>query len=819
MKLPISWLNEFIDVSDIPVAELAERLTRSGLQVEEIETVGREELSDFFVVAEVLTCENHPDSDHLHVTTVTDGVETWQVVCGAPNCRKGLKSAFAKIGAVVPDGGFKIKKGKLRGVESFGMLCSSRELMLDGDHDGIMEFPPETPNGAFVRDVVGSEKPETVFEIEVTWNRPDALSVIGLAREFSAVLGRPMKMPAVDFVESETDVNNEVKVIVEDKVRCPRYTARVITSVKDGPSPDFMVKRLEACGIRSLGLLVDVTNYVMLECGQPLHAFDYRALAGGTVVVRDAKPGEKIKTLDGIERELDESMLLICDVEKAGAVAGVMGGENSEVASGTDHVLLESALFETSSTKYTATKLGMATEASYRYIRGVDKDLADWASRRVMHLLQKYGNAVVARGVVDVDNREKVFPEAPEKGYEWNRPVTLNFASARRLIGVDIPNDRMVEILESLQLKTIKRDKESATFAIPSWRYDMEVEADLVEEIGRLFGLDNIPDTMPSAPSISSLSDAPFRAKEKIRNVCLSLGFTEAMHYSFLSANELERFDSRDETKAVRLELPDPVSAEYGILRDSLLPQMMFSLGRNATHQVELAKLFEIGRVFGKDKDGKPFEAERISLGFCGPVGRDVLNRRSSLGVEESLLWLKGAVERLASGCHVGKLEFKPLEHPAFVPGAALAVVINGRQAGIAGILSAKLRHPFRLNTQMGLAEIDLSVLMKRIDAFGKVSPVPAFPMMKRDIAFVAGDGITHADVVKCIRKAAPPELTGIDLFDIFTSKGMGSKRSLAYSLSFRSADRTMTDEEINKAFSKIVDALKENLKVEVRDN
>ena len=334
MKLPISWLNEFIDVSDIPVEELAERLTRSGLQVEEIETIGREPLSDFFVVAEVLTCENHPDSDHLHVTTVTDGVEKWQVVCGAPNCRQGMKSAFAKIGAVVPEGGFKIKKGKLRGVESFGMLCSSRELMLDGNHDGIMEFPPETPLGAFVRDVVGSEKPETVFEIEVTWNRPDALSVIGLAREFSAVLGRPVKMPSIDFTESDTDVNDEIKVVVEDNVRCPRYTARTITSVKDGPSPEFMAKRLEACGVRSLGLLVDVTNYVMLECGQPLHAFDYRTVAGGTIVVRDAKEGEKMKTLDGIERELDPSMLLICDAESLSPLQASWAGKTPKSARG-----------------------------------------------------------------------------------------------------------------------------------------------------------------------------------------------------------------------------------------------------------------------------------------------------------------------------------------------------------------------------------------------------------------------------------------------------------------------------------------------------
>ncbi len=812
MRLPISWLNEFIDVSDIPVAELAERLTRSGLQVEAIETSGPEPLSDFFVVGEVLTCEVI-EGTHLHKTTVTDGKETVQVVCGAPNCRAGLKSAFAKIGAVGPNNSFKIKKGKLRGVESFGMLCSSAELELPGGtHEGIMEFPPETPNGTFLRDIVGAEKPETVFEIEVTWNRPDALSVIGLAREFSAVLKRPMKLPAVDFAESDVDVNQEVKVEVLDAVRCPRYTARVVTSVEDGPSPEFMARRLEACGVRSLGLLVDVTNYVMLECGQPMHAFDYKTLAGGKIVVRDANPGETIKTLDGVERKLDPSMLVIADAEKASAVAGVMGGEGSEIAAGTNRVLIESALFQPESVKATATSLNLATESSYRYIRGVDKDLADWASRRACHILQKYGKAVIARGVVDVDNRPQPL----------NADVALDFDRARKLIGIPVGNDAMVYLLTSLGL--ICRDeapyaaKASVTFGIPSWRWDLSLEADLVEEIARLYGLDNIPDTMPSAPSVSPLSDAPFRAKEKVRATCLSLGFTEGMHYSFLSAGELDQFDSRTETKAARLALPDPVSAEYGVLRDTLMPQLMGSLGRNATHQLETAELFELGRVFGRAKDGRPFEKDCLALGFTGPVGRGALDRRRAVTVEEALLWMKGAVEQLAVNLHVARLEFRPTEHPAFA--AALEIRAYGRPLGVCGVISAKLRHPFRLTTQMALAELDLEPLTRRFDTVGKVTPVPAFPMVKRDIAFVAGEGVTHEAVEKCIRKAAPAELIGISLFDIFTSKEIGKgRRSFAYSLAFRAANRTLTDDEVNRAFNHIVDALKTNLKVEVRDN
>ncbi len=814
MKLPLSWLNEYVKVDDIAPAELAEKLTRAGLQVETIETVGAEPLDDHFVVVEVLECVPHPDSDHLHVCKVTDGKETLQVVCGAPNMRQGIKTAFSKIGAVIPNGGFKIKKGKLRGVESFGMCCSSAELNLPGgNHDGIMEFPIETPTGALLRDVLPGDKPEVVFDIEVTWNRPDALSVVGLAREFAAILHREVKLPPVDFVESDVDVNGEVSVVVDDPVKCPRYTARVVTSVEDGPSPELMKKRLELCGMRSLGLVVDVTNYVMLELGQPMHAFDHTRLAGRKIVVRCAKDGETMKTLDGVERKLDSSMLMICDAERPNAVAGVMGGEESEIAAGTRTVLLESALFETSSTKFTATKLGLATESSYRYIRGVDKDLADFASRRAAHLLQKYGKAVVAKGLVDVDNRERPL----------NPDVTLDFERARRLIGISVGNDAMVYILKGLGL--VPRDEnaghyagvDKVSFAIPSWRYDLSLEADLVEEVARLYGLDNIPDTMPSAPSVSSLDDRPFRAKMRVREVATALGFSEAMHYSFLSKKELDDFDGR--SAANRLVIPDPVSSEYGVMRDSLLPQMMGSLGRNASHQLETALLFEVGKVFFL-KDGKPSEAERLSLGFVGPVGRESLRTRAAVSEEEAVLWMKGAVSELVAKLHCGHLEFAAAEHPAFAPGAALAVKLNGRQIGVLGALSAKLRHPYRLTTQMALCELELPALIKRVDELGKVSAVPQFPLIRRDVALVAARDVSHETIERIIRKSGGKELTRVALFDIFKAKDLkDGRRSLAYALEFRSSERTLTDDEVGKAFTRIVEALKATAGIEVRES
>ena len=815
MKLPLSWLNDYVKVDDIDPRALAEKLTRAGLQVESVDTVGGTPLSDLIVVAEVLECEAHPNSDHLHVCKVTDGKETFQVVCGAPNMRKGIKTAFAKIGAAIPEfldkngNPEKIKKGKLRGVESFGMCCSEKELHIGEGNAGIIEYSAETPTGALVRDVAKLEKPEVVFDIEVTWNRPDALSVVGLAREFAAILNRPLTLPPVDFTECDVDVNDEVKVVVEDSARCPRYTARVVTEMTpDAPSPAWMAKRLELCGVRSLGLAVDVTNYVMLELGQPMHAFDHRTLKDRTIVVRDARDGETIKTLDGVERKLDPSMLMICDAERPNAVAGIMGGEDSGIAPGTTSVLLESALFEPTSTKFTASKLGLASESSYRYIRGVDKDLADFASRRAAHLLQKHGAAKIAKGIVDVDSRPQPL----------NPDVTLDFDRARRLIGIPVGNDAMVFILSELGF--VPRGKgnhfaaeTSVAFGVPSWRWDISAEADLVEEIARLYGLDNIPDTMPSAPSISPLSDAPFRAKARVRELCLALGFTEAMHYSFLSKKELDDFDTR--TADRRLVIPDPVSAEYGVMRDSLLPQMMGSLGRNASHQLDTAMLFEIGKVFNVAKTPKgdvPCERESLSFGFVGPVGREALRTRAPLSEEESVLWMKGVVDELVAKLHAGKLEFEPADHPAFAKGAALSVKLNGRAVGVLGALSAKMRHPYRLTTQMVLCELDLKPLLKRVDELGRVSPVPQFPLVRRDIALVAAKSVTNAAIEKVIRDNGGKELVKVALFDVF-------KDSRAYSLEFRSAERTLTDEEVGRTFQRIVDALKATAGIEVRES
>jgi len=803
MKVPVSWLNEYVDVSDLSVKELSDKLTFSGVEVEAIEEVGVT-LDEHFVVGEVLTCVAHENSDHLHVCKVSDGTQELQIVCGAPNCAAGIKVPLAKVGAVVPEGGFTIKQAKLRGVASFGMLCSARELKLSEDHSGLMILDPALKTGTPMRDVL--PPPETVLDLEITWNRPDCLSIIGIAREFAALLKRPLKLPPVAFSESGEPVETFAKVRVEDPVNCPRYTARVMTGVKDGASPEWMKRRLELCGMRSISLTVDVTNYVMLECGQPLHAFDYRTLAERTVVVRRAKPGEKIKTLDGVERTLDADMLVIADAKVPSAVAGIMGGEGSEIAAGTEHVLLESALFEPASTKFTAAKLGLSTESSRRFERGVDPDLADWASRRAVSLLVEHGQAKVAHGVIDVDNR----------GFK-NGEVTLRFKRAQDVIGVALSSDEMVGLLTSLGLDALSRDAAQATFKIPSFRLDLTLEADLIEEIARMHGLDAIPDKMPDSTAVSTLDDRAFYARSRCRQVLLGMGFSEAMHYSFLSAQELDAFDKRN--AGARAVLPNPVSADYGVLRDSLLPQMAGSLGRNASRQVESAALFEMGRVFFVGADKQPGEEERVSLGLMGPFGRPTVDRRRAVSNEEALLWLKGAVETLVAALHAGSVDFARCEHPAMESGWAVEILLNGVRIGCMGLVSAALRHQWRMTSPMPLAELRLAPLLAGAGAVAAVKPVPQYPAVRRDIAFMADASVTHRDVVAAVCKAGPAELTAVELFDIFQSKEMGKgKRSLAYTLAFRSPDRTLTDQEVNAAFAKIVQALKDDLKVDVRE-
>lgn len=803
MKLPVSWLADYIDISDLSVQELADRITFAGIEIEGIEQVG----IDFtgITAALVKTCEPHPNSDHLHVCTVFDGKEDLQIVCGAPNCRAGLITPLAHIGAKVPENGEVLKKGKLRGVESFGMLCSARELGLSDEHDGIQELDPSIAPGTPLADLHKDLKPETVFEVEITWNRGDCLSILGIAREFSAILGRPLKMPEIDFPETaDTKAADLCSVKIENAEACPAYTARVLPHVERLPSPDFMRKRLELCGMRSIDVVVDVSNYVMLECGQPLHTFDYRQVRDHAIVVRNAKEGETIRTLDGQDRKLDPSMLLIADPQGALAVAGVMGGEGSEIEPDTSSVLLEAAAFAAPGIKKTETTLGLHTESAHRYERGVDPMLPDWASRRACHLLVKYANATVATGSVVDDHRDS-------KPIE----ITLRFQRVKNMIGMDISADKQVAILESLAFKTVRRDADVAVFHVPSYRVDCTDECDLVEEIARMNGLAALPDVVPATTVVPDADDSPVRAATICRHTLAGLGFNEVMHYSFTAPAILDAFSTEESEH--RLILPNPVGADLSVMRDSLAPQVIETLARNQSRGVSTARVFEMGRIFSRTTDGAPFEDDHVCIALMGFAGRDPTDCMRKVEPSESLRWLKGAVEALAEKLHTPAIRFESRDFEGFEKGMSAVVFIAGRVAGCFGLVKKSLCAKHRIASPVALCELRRAPLIANVFRTAKAKDVPTLPGTERDIALVAPQGVTHEEIVKTIRKAGPKELADVSLFDIFRGKALEGKTSLAYRLLYRAADRTLKDDEVNAWHEAVKNTLVNKLKVEIR--
>ncbi len=799
MKVPLSWLKEYVDF-DMSAKELAQKLTFSGIEVEGIETVGADYTG--IVVGEVTAIAPHPDADRLSLCKVNNGVEELAVVCGAHNFQVGDKVPFIGVGLKLPDG-TKIKKAKIRGETSFGMICSERELAISDSHEGIMVLDRSLAPGTLFSKVVGDA--ETVLELEVTWNRPDCLCIIGIAREIAALLGVKLKVPFIEFHETGDAVEKIVKVSVEDPEKCHRYIARVLSGVKLGPSPVWMQKRLALCGVRAINNVVDITNYVMLECGQPLHAFDYRLLSGGEIIVRCARQGEKMSTLDGIQRAITPDMLMIADSQRPVAIAGVMGGLGSEIVESTNTVLLESASFNAAGIKRTSTQLGLATESSHRFERGVDVERSDWASRRAACLMVEHAGASAARGVVDV------FPVKHEQ-----RRLKCRFDRVNGLLGVEVPPSKVTAIFESLEIKVVEQDNDGCVVEPPVFRGDLRVEADLIEEIARMNGLDKIPVSVPEGKIVPEADDMLSRAVMGCRRNLIGLGFMEIMNYSFVSNQALDLFCAGDADE--RVVLPNPVSTDYGVLRNSLVPQLMECFGRNFSRQVDEASFFEIGRVFWRE-NGQICEEERIGLGLMGSVGRPVLDKRRQIDREEMFFWLKGAVDAVCVAQHLDGVMVVKNEHPYFEGDFSVEIRLKGERIGVMGLLKRDICANWRIFGPVGVAELQLKPLISGVFGLSGLKPIPIYPSITRDISMVVDDVVMHEDIVNVIKKNAPKELTGVQLFDIFKTEGVkGRRKSLAYSLTYRSFQKTLTDEDANRYHELVKDALKRELKVEIRE-
>jgi phenylalanyl-tRNA synthetase beta chain len=800
MKFALSWLKEFVDFDDT-VAGLSDKLTFAGLEVEQIETLG----GDFpgVVVGEVLAIEPHPNADKLRLCTVEYGAaEKLQVVCGAPNVAVGGKYPFATVGTTLPCG-ITLKKAKIRGIESLGMLCAKDELGLGEDHSGLLVLNLSLQPGTPLATVMGPA--ETVFELEITPNRPDCLSIIGIAREVAAICGKPLKMPSIELKESAEPVEKEISVEVTDSGKCPRYTARVLKNVQIGPSPDWMKRRLEACGIRSINNVVDITNYVLLETGHPLHAFDATLIQDGKIIVRHAAKGEKFTTLDGVERPLTDDMLVIADSGKAVALAGIMGGANTEIKDDTSTILLEAATFETSGIRAAAKALGLYTDSSYRFQRGINADSVEWASRRAAALMAELAGAEACKGIVDI------YPAPKAK-----RQLTFRWQAACDLIGMDVPVETMKRIFQTLEISILSADAEKAVLEIPTFRDDLEREVDLIEEVARMNGVDRIPEKLPVAQTVAGVSDARVRAITACRKNLTGLGVREIMNYTLVSHPLLDLFGKDD--AAAREELPHPISAEQSVLRTSLIPQMIESLGRNKSRQIDEAVFFEIGRTFAKNPprpEGAPpaegtVQTEKVCLGLMGPAGRGALDKQRAINEEEVFLWLKGLIEKLLAAQKVTNVSFQGL--PAlsdagaeggncgtFEAGRAVKVLSGKTEIGVLGLINSKARKEWRLNDPVAAAELNLEALISKVWKRSAVQDIPTYPATERDFAFIVDETVRHEEVLAAVQSAAPAELESVKLFDVFRGKALEKgKKSLAYSFVYRSPSGTLTDEKVN---------------------
>lgn len=797
MKVPLSWLRDYVDV-DIPVKALSDLLTFSGVEVEGIEQVGP--VMDGVVVGDVLTKARHPNADRLWVCTVNDGSTIRPVVCGADNFEAGDKAAFAPAGVTLPNG-LTLKKAKIRGEVSEGMLCAPDELGLSDDHSGVLKFERTAVTGAPASGLIPGA--ETVLDLEITWNRPDCLSIIGIAREVAALLGKPLKVPN----PAPPEVTGEAPAIqIGAPELCGRYTGRRFDGIKLGPSPDWMQKRLIWSGIRPINNVVDITNYVMLECGQPLHAFDFDLLEGGVILVRRATISDAMATLDGIKRELNTDTLVIADSKRPVALAGIMGGAGSEIRENTTRVLLESAVFDSPSIKRSATRLGLATESSRRFERGVDPESVAWASARAAALLIELAGAVPVGPVTDL--------------YPGRRPlrrISCRFDRVRSLLGMPVTNSEILAVFQGLGLRSLEPTGRDAVIEIPSFRPDLEREADLIEEVARMRGLDQVPESAPLVRVMPGPDQRPVDAVARIRHQLAALGLMEVYHYSFLSPRLMDRFDVPE---TVRVMLPNPVTADHSVMRSTLIPQMVETLGRNHSREVSQAALFELGKVFLPGEGAVSAREElRLSIGMIGPVGRSGQMGRRDVTGSEMFGWVKGVVEAILDLNRCVDVTFEAGDLPGMEAGAGAVVKAGSTRLGVVGLIRTDIRMEWRITSPVGVVELDCTALVAAGPDVPQARALPAFPSVARDVAMWVDAGVTHEAIVKTIRRAASAELTAVDLFDIYAGKGANvGRKSMAYSLRYQSRERTLTDEEANRFHDAIKQALKQELGAVMRE-
>lgn len=802
MRIPYKWLKQYVDI-DLPPEKLAEKLTMAGLPVENIESLA----PDFrgVVVGKIRSITPHPNAEHLVICRVDTGREL-QLVTGAPNVYIDQKVAVALEGAKLP-GGREIRRATFRGVTSEGMLCSAQELGLDAnlvspaDREGVLTLPPDTLPGADAAEVLGLN--DVVLVLELTPNRADCLSILGVAREVAALTGAPLRLPEIAVREDGRRIEDLAAVEIEAPDLCARYVARLVSNVRIGPSPAWLQACLRAAGMRPINNVVDITNFVMLEMGQPLHAFDYDLLQQHRIIVRRAEAGEKIKTLDDVERELDPEMLVIADAARPVAVAGVMGGLETEVTLETANILIESAHFDGASIRRTSRKLGLRSEASTRFERGVNLEGAAAAADRAAQLMAELAGGSVARGRLDCYVRKR-------------QPVTILLRPQRvnYLLGTTLTPAAMKELLERLHLEVSGEGPFQVT--VPAYRGDLTREIDLVEEIARLYGYDNIPVTLPGNITALEKQTPAQRWEEAGREAAATAGLVEVVTYSFIGPRALDQLQLPPDHPWRRVvKIHNPLRDEQSIMRPSLLPGLLEVAGRNASRRVLPVAIYELGRVFIPAGRQLPVEPLRLGGLVMGTTGRG-WNWPAG---EMDFFYLKGIVENILARLRIKAITWEAATaYPFLHPGRAATIKAGELSLGFLGELHPDVLAAFDLPSRACVFELDWDYAGSLNQRQVGYEPLPRFPAVERDLAVVVEENLPAAAVEEVIREAGGDQLKGCTLFDVYRGAPVpAGYKSLAYSLVYQLPDRTLTDAEVNAAQERIQRALEERLGARLR--
>ena len=794
MKTSIEWLKEYADIN-VDAKTLADRLTMTGSKVETIEQKGNDIKN--VVVGKILEIKKHPDADKLIVTKVDIGEKIVQIVTGADNVHVGDIIPIAKDGSELP-GDVKIKTGMLRGVESCGMMCAVTELGLNIEdypgqiEHGIMILPKEYEKflGKDIVEVLNLR--EDILDFEITSNRPDCFSIEGLGRETAISLGEKFKNPRKNLAKEVKKVNEieGLKVDIEAKDLCYRYMARVLKNVKIEESPDWMKRRLKACGVRSINNIVDITNYVMLEIGEPMHAFDINSVEGKHIIVRRAKDNETITTLDEEKRNLDSSMLVIADEEKPVAIAGVMGGANSGITENTKTVVFEAAVFKRGSVRLTAKKVGLRTESSTRYEKGLSPEIALRAINRAIELAEQIGAGKAVEEVIDVypeKEEQKIIPFEPEK--------------VNNLLGMNISKEEMITILENLEIKV-----KGNMLEIPYFRTDIERTADIAEEIIRIHGYDKLQSTLINAETTLGAKTKEQKLQDKIKELLVSKGFSEMYSFAFISPEDFEKC-KLDSTKAIKIK--NPLGEDYSLMRTSMMPTVLQSITTNYNKKNKEVSLFEIGKTYtdeqGNIEKGEiPTETEKIAF--------------ATYGKNADFYIIKGIIENILEISNIARYQIERAKTETLHPGKSAEIYVGKDSISKFGEVHPQILANYGINEKVYYAEIDLSKFVKYGKNNKKYTPIPKYPAVERDIALVVDEQIEVGQIENIISKKSKNILETAKLFDIYRNEKLGqNKKSVAYELIFRANNRTLTDDEIKNTMEAITKELQVALGAELR--